>query len=440
MTARLALFFAFLLVLAPAEAAKIEAVDALPGVPVWLSEDHTVPVVAVSASLAAGAIYDPTGKSGLAALAGALLDQGAGNLNADAFQAALALRGIKLTVAPSADTLTIRVLVQPVHVKEAFRLLSLALTKPRFDADAVTRLRLALMRDYDNGRSDPARVAEIGFYSLYFGPYPYSRPVGGNPHGLAAISQQDLRSFVRTHWVQTGLKLAVSGDISGDTLAPLVKAAFDVLPVAAPPQPVVPYSKGAPGQHSLPMEVARPVVVFGAPGPKRSDRDFLAATIANDILGGAGPSSRLVRDLSERRGRPSDIVTAMTVFDRAGLLTGSVSAHKANVRQTISQMREIMRKFAADGPTDREVAEAKARFTASYPLLFTSNEDTARQLNLIQQQGLPFDYVDKRAAMIASVSTADVRRAAQRLFNPDRLTIVVAGSLREGNTEPADSP
>ena len=69
MMRRALLFLVALLALAPAEAAKVKPVAALPNVPVWLSEDHTLSVIAMTASLPAGAIYDPAGKSGMAQVA-----------------------------------------------------------------------------------------------------------------------------------------------------------------------------------------------------------------------------------------------------------------------------------------------------------------------------------------------------------------------------------
>jgi zinc protease len=117
-----------------------------------------------------------------------------------------------------------------------------------------------------------------------------------------------------------------------------------------------------------------------------------------------------------------------------------VQTRRSAVRQAITVVRETMRKFAADGPSPQELADAKQYLNGSFPLSFTSNADIAAQLNVFQDLGLPLDYLGRRAGLIAAVSLADVRRVAKRLFDPDKLTIVVAGSLPTGNTEPADSP
>lgn len=440
MIRRLILFVLFFAVLVPAEAAKVQSVAALPNVPVWLSEDHSLPVVALTASFPAGSSYDPSGKAGMAALAAYLLNEGAGGLNADAYQAALAARGIRLDVTPTRDSITISLMTLSSNAKEAFRLLGLALQKPRFDADAVTRVRLQMMQSYDLSREDPDAVAERGFYSLYFGPYTYGRSIGGDPRSLASISAQELRAFAKSHWVQGGLKIAVAGDISAASLTPLLKNAFGPLSATTPPVPPAPVRVGAPGLHMLPMNVPQPAVYFGAPGVLRSDRDYIAAMVANYILGGAGSGSRLTREIREKRGLTYNVSTDLLPYRRAGLLLGTVQTRRDAVRETITMLKEVMRKFVLEGPNDQEVADAKQYLNGSFPLSFTSNADIAAQLNTFQQLGLPLDYLDRRAALISTVSRDDVQRVARRLFDPAKLTIVVAGSLPTRNTEPADSP
>jgi zinc protease len=439
MRGRLAALLFALLALVPAEAGRVVPINALPGVVVWHSEDHTLPVIALSATFPAGSAYDPAGRTGMAALAAYLLNEGAGRMNADAYQAALAAKGIRLDMTPSRDYFRVTLLTLSSSAKEAFRLLGLALAQPRFDSDAVTRVRLQMLQSIEVGRADPSTVAERGFYSLYFGPYTYGRPVEGEPRGLAAITAAELHGFARTHWVRGGLKIAVAGDVSPAALAPLLQSAFGGLADATPPPPPPPINPGAPGLHILRMDVSQPAVMFGRTGLLRRDRDFIAAMIANYILGGAGSGSRLTRELREQRGLTYDVTTDLVVYRRTGLVLGTVSTRRDAVRQTISIVREVMRKFAAEGPTNEELADAKRYLNGSFPLAFTSNADIASQLNAFQRNELPLDYINRRAGMIEAVTLGDVRRVAHWLFDPARLTVVVAGSVPRGNTEPADS-
>jgi zinc protease len=439
MTRRFAFLLFAVLALAAGNAAgaQVKVLSAVPGAQVWFSEDHTLPMIALSASFPAGSTYDPSGKGGMASLAAALLDQGGGNLEADAFQTALAARGIQFDVEAGRDFTVVTLMTLSQDAKEAFRLLGLALNRPRFDGQAVARVREQMIQDIALGDEDPSVVAERGFYTLYFGPYTYGRSVGGDKRGLEAITPQDLHDFALTHWVRGGLKIAVAGDADAATITALLRAAFAGLPADAPPVPSVPPRVGATGLHVLNMDVPQPTIFFGLPGLRRDHPDFMAALIANYILGGGG-SSRLSVDVREARGLTYDVSTDLVPYRRVGLLVGEVATRRDAVRRTIATVRDTMQRFAAEGPTGRELADAKLYLNGSFPLSFASDGDIAAQLNAFQQMGLPLDYLDKRSGLINKVTLADVRRVARRLFDPAKMTIVVAGTLPPSKAEAGD--
>jgi zinc protease len=187
------------------------------------------------------------------------------------------------------------------------------------------------------------------------------------------------------------------------------------------------------------MPVPQPSVVFALPGLMRSDKDFLAGYIANYILGGGGFSSRLTDAVRTQRGLTYDISTGLQAYRRAGVFEGEVATRANAVKQTIAVTRQTLKDFAASGPTAKEMADAKTYLTGSYPLAFASNAGIAGQLNSFQRIGLPIDYVTRRNALINAVTIEDVKRVSARLFNSDRLTIVVAGTPVEPNMRPRPS-
>jgi zinc protease len=422
-----------------AMAANVVALPVVPGAQVWFVEDHTVPMVALTASFPAGSAYDPSSKTGIAAFAAALLDEGASDLGSDAFQAALAARAIHLSAEPTHDVTTVTLITLSSNAKEAFRLLALALSRPRFDPEAIERVRAQIQQDIAEGDEDPETVAEKGFYSLYFGPYTYGRPVDGEMHALQAITRNDLVAFAHTHWVRGGLKIAVAGDTDKKTLTTFLRSTFGSLPADEPPLPHAPLRVGAPGIHILPMEVPQPAIVFGLPGLKRSDPDYVNALVANYILGG-GESSRLSTQLREKRGLTYEVSTELVPYRLAGLIVGHVVTQREAVRQAISIVHDTIRRFATDGPTDSELTDAKTYLNGELPLSFASDTDTAAELNVIEREGLPLSYLDTRADQINAVTADDVRRVAGRLFSPSKLTVVVAGTLPAEAAGPPISP
>ncbi len=420
------------LVLAPvaAQAFGAKQLNVDPGEDVWFAEDHTVPMVAMVVSFPAGSVYDPQGKAGLAAFSGYLLDEGAGNMNGKAFHDALADKAIQLSVEPNRDWTVVTLVTLSADAKDAFKLLSTALAHPRFDQDAIQRVRAQMIQNIDHQDEDPSEVASREFNRLFYSYHPYSHAVSGDRAGLNAINRNDLRAFAATHWTRGGVKIAVAGDITPQALTDQIKATFGPLSARLVPLPQHIGKLGAPGVHSIAMNVPQPNAVFGVIGVMRADNDFIPAYVANYILGGGGFASRLTTEVREKRGLTYDISTELDDMRRASVIEGVVATRADAMNQTIDAVRDTMTKFATDGPTVQELADAKTYLTGSYPLAFASNAGTASQLGAFQRAGLDVGYVAKRNDLINAVTIEDVRRVAKRLFDPKRLTVVVAGTVK----------
>jgi len=424
----LALLF-ILAAAAPAAASAPRILDIGPGEQVWFEEDHTVPMVAITIALPAGSVYDPANKPGLAAFTAYMLNEGAGGLRSEAFQAEIANRAIQLGMSPDRDYLIVSVVTLSAQTKDALRLVGLALKSPRFDADAVERVRAQMLQALQQDATDPATVALNRFYKVYFGNHPYAHPVGGDAAGLNAIGARDLRAFARTHWVRGGAKISVSGDIDAATLTALLKATFDPLPAQAPRSPPPVPRFAAPGESVVAMAVPQPVAVFALAGIPRSDPEYLAAYVANHIVGGGDFSSRLTNEVREKRGLTYGISTTLADYRGGGLIIGQVATRQDAMATSLGVVRQTLAGYALHGPTAQELADAKTYLTGSYPLAFASNAGIAAQLNAFQRAGLPIEYVARRNGLIAALTLDEVKRAAARLFDPRTMTVVVGGSI-----------
>jgi zinc protease len=435
-----ALLFAAALGTNAAQAVDVKTPAAPKGEQVWFVEDHTLPMIAMTAALPAGSAYDPAAKPGLAAFAASLLDEGAGKLNSTQFQTALSNRAIRLSVTPQRDWLIVSLVTLTDNAKDAFQLLGLALSRPRFDAEAINRVRAQTLSGLAQEDQDPPTVATKGFYRAFFHDHPYGHPIDGTPQSVAAIGAGDLKGFAATHWVRDNLRIAVSGDVDEKTLASLLAAAFAALPARLAPQLPPVGRLGQPGVQIIPMPVPQPTAVFGLPGLLRNDPDFIPGYVANHILGGGGFSSRLMGEVREKRGLTYNVDTSLDAFRKAGIVVGQVATRADGMRQTLDVIRQTFADYAANGPTDKELADAKTYLTGSFPLAFGSNVGITGQLNAFQRVGLPVDYLQKRNALIDAVTTDDMKRVAKRLFNPARLTIVIGGSLEAAKATPPDEP
>ncbi len=412
----------------PAQAADVKNIDLGKQAEVWFVEDHTVPIIAINISLPAGAAYDPGAKPGLASFAASMMDEGAGNLDSAAFHRTLAAKAIQFSARAERDYTVISITAQSADAGEALRLLQMALTRPRFDAEPLARVRTEILQSLDQESAQPQQVAAKGFMRAFFNGHTYGHPVDGEAQGIGAITQADLKAFARSHWVKNGVRIAVAGDIAQDAITRLLGQTFAPLPGAMPPPPPDVGRLGSPGTHLVAMAVPQPNAVFGLPGVMRADPDFLAAYVANYILGGGGFSSRLMTEVREKRGLTYGINTSLATYNKASVWIGEVATRADAINQTMDVVRQTMRDFVAKGPTQAELDDAKTFLTGSFPLAFDSNVGIATQLGTYQRQGLDAGYVAHRNALIEAVTLADVRRVAKRVFDPARLTVLVAGS------------
>src|SRR5471032_2719199 len=428
----LAAFALILFAVAPARAAPIQNIDLGPKAEVWFTEYHTVPIVSFSISLPAGSAYDPPGKAGLAAFTGAMIDEGAGGLDSKAFHEALANCAIAFTARAERDYLVISISTLKENAPEALHLLQLALTRPRFETEALSRVRAQIVQSLQQEQAEPQRLASRVFMRLFFGGHAYAHPITGEIDSISAITAGDLRNFTRSHWVKSGLKVAVAGDITAPALAKLLGDTFQ--PVSGANPPVLPNvgRLGAPGVHVIPLPVPQPTAAFGLPGIMRADPDFIPGYVANYIVGSGGFSSRLTDEVREKRGLTYGISTSLTAYNKASILQGSVATRADAVRQTVQVVKQTLADFAKDGPTQQELDDAKTYLTGSFPLAFASNSGTASQLGTFQRQNLDIGYVARRNSLIQAVTLADVKRVAKRLFDPARLTVVIGGSPADG--------
>src|SRR5215212_5180916 len=204
------------------------------GVEVWHVESPLVPLVALAFAFEGGAAQDPAQKPGVAQMLARLLDEGAGPYSSDAFQERLAARAIELTFHAGPDAVggSLKTLVK--HADEAFELLRLALAEPRFDPDAVERVRAQTIAGLRYQANDPGSMASKRFLAEAFPDHPYGRPTSGTVESVAAIARDDL---VRLHGAlatRARVKVAAVGAIDADHLAELIDAAFGGLPNPAP--------------------------------------------------------------------------------------------------------------------------------------------------------------------------------------------------------------
>jgi zinc protease len=411
----------------PSAAVQIQRV-VTDGMEAWLVEDHANPIIAVRAAFrGSGAATDPADKAGLARLAAALLDEGAGDMDSQAFQGRLDDLAIRLGFDADLDNFGGSFETLTSNRDTAFELMRLALTQPRFDPEAIARMRGQLEAHIRSQQEDPDWLANRQLWTTLFPNHPYGRPVEGTLDTLPRIDREDLRKFTAERLARDRLVLGVVGDITPAELAPLLKATFGRLPKGAPASvaETVPAATG--GAAIVDMDVPQSAIAFAQGGLRRDDPRFYALTVLNQILGGGGLTSRLFDEVREKRGLVYSVYTGLVPLDHAALILGGAGTANERVAETIQVIREQWRRLASEGVNATELADSKTYLTGSFPLRFSGSGRIAGLLVSVQLDNLGIDYLDRRNGLIEAVTLEDVNALARHLLSPDKLTFVIVG-------------
>lgn len=407
---------------------KIQVVTSPGGIKAWLVEEHSVPLIALRFAFSGGSAQDPDGKEGVANFLTSMLDEGAGELDSAAFQERMEELAVRMSFQDGRDTFYGNFQSLTQNRDKAIELLRLALTKPRFDKSAVERIRAQLKANLAFALKNPNQVASKAWVAAAFPHHPYGRPTTGTLESVARIGSDDLEAFRKRVFVREHLKVAVVGDIDAVALGKLLDRVFGELPVKSEVKPVASIKLAADGKLDvIELPVPQSVVVFGAQGIKRNDPDFMAAFVMNQILGGGGFNSRLMEEVREKRGLAYGVYSYLQYYKGAEFIAGRVATKNEKVAESLKIIKAELKRMADEGPTAKELADAKSYMTGSYALRFDTSAKIASQLLGIQVDGLDVDYVSKRNDLIMAVTLDDVKRVAKRLLGTNGLIVTVVG-------------
>ena len=306
-----------------AEAVEVQSVASTTGVRAWLAESRHLPIIALDFLFrGAGSVADPASREGLANFGAQMLLEGAGDLDATAFQERLSEIGAVLYFDADRDALVGHLEVASEHRERAFELLRLALTRPRFDDDAVERVRKSRTVELARREADPAYVAHRTWWRTVFPDHPYGRDPDGTLPSVAAITAADLRNAFMPQFSRPSLVVAAAGAIDARELASTLDRLFGELPAAATKETVPKTTFTSARPQILRLHFPQSACVFGQPGVAPGSADYLPALVLNHVIGGGTLTSRLFVEMREKRGLVYSVRTNLETLSGAGLLVG----------------------------------------------------------------------------------------------------------------------
>lgn len=425
------LLLAFVLLVLPAlgparAAVKIQEVTSDGGVTAWLVEDYTVPIVAVRFAFTGGSVQNPAGKEGLSNLMTGLFDEGAGDLDADAFQERLDEVGAEMSFEARRDAVygSMRMLAE--EREAAFDLLRLAVTRPRFDAEPVERIRAQIVTGIQRDMRDPNVLGRDQFARALYGDHPYARRSEGTAESLAALTAEDLRTLHGRTFARGNLSVAVVGAIDADALKVELDRVFGDLPAEPRLDAVAKASLHLDQEvrYAYPLPQATLQLVY--PGVDREDPGFFAAFLMNHMLGGGTFSSRLFDEVREKRGLAYGVGSSLVTGDLADMLVIGTSTRADRAREALKVIRDVIAEVAENGVSEEELARAKTYLVGAYAINnLDSSSSVASTLVELQKDKRGIDYIERRAALIEAVTLDEVKAAAKRLLTAAPAILVI---------------
>lgn len=407
------------------------------GAKVYLVENRSLPMLDINVSFDAGSRRDPADKVGLSdfvammADKGVTADQGQPALDENALNDAWLNLGALFGASSGRDEFgySLRTLTYPDILPQAIQLAARQIAHPAFPQAVLTREQARAVAALKESLTQPGTLASRTYYQAVYGEHPYGALE--TEKSINSITVQDLKNYYAQYVLPCRARISMVGNVSREQANKIAQDLMSQLPQSAtckalPEVPEVMALTQAVNED-IPFDAAQAQIMIGQPGIKRNDPDFLVLVVGNHILGGSGFSSRLMQQVREQRGLTYGIGSYFSPGANAGAFTISLKTRPDQAKEAKEVAHQVLKDFVENGPTQKELDDAKANLLGGFPLLFDSNAKLLAQVANIARNDLPLDYLDQWPQLIENVSAQQVKAAFERVIHPDKMVTVVLG-------------
>ncbi|MEX0306279.1 MAG: M16 family metallopeptidase [Ruegeria sp.] len=406
---------------------KIKEVTSPGGITAWLVEDHAIPFTALELRFRGGTSLDDLEARGAVYLMSGLIEEGAGDMDARTYARELESLAASFSYRATDDTVSISARFLTENRDDVIDLLQTTIHEPRFDQDAIDRVRAQVISGLKSDETDPSDIAGRSFAEMAYGDHPYASDGKGTIESVSSLTRDDIVDAYDNVFAKDRLYVGAVGDITAEELGVLLDELLLDLPATGKPIPGKADVTIDGGVSVVDFNTPQSVALFGQSGIDRDDPDFFAAYILNHILGGGGFESRLMQEVREKRGLTYGVATYLVPKDLASVYLGSVSSANDRIAEAVEVIRQEWALAAAEGVTQKELDDAKTYLTGAYPLRFDGNGQIAGIMVGMQMEDLPIDYIATRNDKVNAVTLEDVNRVASELLDPEGLHFTIVG-------------
>ena len=416
----------------------IEQLESFNGAKAYLVQTKSLPMVDIEVSIDAGDRYDPAGKSGLADLTAGLMNYGVRSEKGLLSEAQIADEiadlgaNIGLSVSGERATLRIRSLSRKDLRDRAVQLASAMLSAPTYDANIVAREKQRTITSLLEAETKPEYVLERRFKSLVYGKYPLAE--SPSVKSVNTITSADLAQFHKRFYRGDRMIVSIVGDVDQAQAKEIVQGLLKRVPQSGPIIPALPQLQRSPveplaeRQVVIPFDSQQAHIAMGMTAVTRNNPDYFPLLVGNYILGGGGFVSRLMAEVREKRGLAYSVFSYFSPGKDVGIFQAGLQTKSDQGSMALEVMSETIANFIAKGPTDSELAAAKANLINGYPLRIDNNRKLLDNVSSIVWNDLPLDTMEVWTKQVEAVTLDQVTTAFQKYLAMDRMKIVLLGA------------
>jgi zinc protease len=407
---------------------KIQSWPTANGAQVLFVEAPELPMLDVRVVFNAGSARDAN--PGVASLTNALLDEGAGEWDADQIADRIEGVGGALESGSLRDMawVSLRTLTSEPALSTSLETLSRILAQPRFPQPALERLRKATLVALNQDEQDPGSVGKKALYRSLFGGHPYAEDPLGTQDTVPGIDRDDILAHYRRYYVAANATIAMVGAVTRNQAERIADQVASGLAAGSAAPPLAPVSEPAAAQNThVDFPSTQSHVYAGFPGMRRGDPDYFPLYVGNHVLGGNGLVSLLSEEVREKRGLSYSVYSYFLPMQQRGPFMLGLQTKSEQVEQAREVLMSTLARFIEEGPDAAELEAAKQNITGGFPLRIASNSKIVEYLSVIGFYDLPLDYLDRFNANVEAVTGEQIRDAFRRRIDLERFSVVVVG-------------
>ena len=392
---------------------------------------QSLPIVDIQLTFNAGSAQDgqiEAGLYGLSNMAARLMTEGTDQYTAKQIATMFEKLGARFSVNAYRDMFVVRlkVLSDPEKLEPAVELMLHLLKHANFKPSGLNLILNNTSVGQRQVQENPNRLMNIQFYRTVYGQHPYAQPIVGTNGSIKKITPAHLIQFRNTFLVAQNMNIAITGDLKSEQASQIANQISQNITqghaAAALPQAIDQKDFNI---SFIPFNSSQAHVMIGHLAIARNDPDRIALEVANQLFGGSGFNSILMKELRVKRGYSYGAYSALASTQARGLFSFSYSTQQDQLIESIQVAHQAMIDFIQQPIRVKDLEETKAGMLRSFPMSFSSNDSINAQLAAIGFYQLPSHYLSDYQKQLSQLNTRQVHAAVQKHLRADRLSIVI---------------